>query len=72
MQRVEPEFGLHDIVMLKKQHPCGENRWEIIRVGADIKLKCRGCGHIVMLDRADFCSSLRRVLVRNNTDNNND
>lgn len=58
-----PEFHLHDTAVLKKPHPCGENRWEITRVGADIKLKCMGCGHVIMLDRADFCSSLKRIIV---------
>ena len=58
----EQNFTLHDIVVLKKPHPCGENRWEIVRVGADIKLKCLKCGRVVMLDRLDFLSSIRRVL----------
>lgn len=38
------------IVKLKKQHPCGSSEWEVLRTGADVKLKCSGCGHIVMLD----------------------
>ena len=40
-----------DIVKLKKQHPCGSNEWEILRVGADFRLKCMGCGHHIMLAR---------------------
>ena len=62
--RITPEFNLHDAVVLKKPHPCGENLWEITRVGADIKLKCKGCGHMIMLDRSDFLKSLRRVIVQ--------
>ena len=36
-------FGLNDIVEMKKQHPCGTNRWQVIRLGADIKIKCCHC-----------------------------
>ncbi len=51
-------FSLGDRVILKKPHACGENLWEIIRVGADVKLKCAACGRVIMLDRLEF---LRRV-----------
>ena len=44
-------YGVCDIVKLKKQHPCGSNEWEILRVGADFRLKCLGCGHQVMVTR---------------------
>ena len=39
-------FNLGDIVEMKKSHPCGNNNWEVIRLGADIKIKCLGCGRI--------------------------
>ncbi len=45
------EFSLGQIIKMKKPHPCGENRWEIQRVGMDFRLKCLGCGHSVMLPR---------------------
>ena len=45
------EYELGDIVKLKKLHPCGSQEWEILRVGADFRLKCSGCGHQVMLAR---------------------
>ena len=44
-------YEVGDIVKLKKQHPCGSSEWEILRVGADFRLKCLGCGHQVMLAR---------------------
>ena len=44
-------YEVVDIVKLKKQHPCGSNEWEILRVGADFRLKCLGCGHQVMVTR---------------------
>ncbi len=37
------------IVQTRKKHPCGSDRWEIVRTGADVKFKCLGCGHVVML-----------------------
>lgn len=44
-------YEVGDIVKLKKQHPCGSSEWEILRVGADFRLKCTGCGHQIMIAR---------------------
>ncbi|AEV95873.1 DUF951 domain-containing protein [Pediococcus claussenii] len=59
------EYQLHTIVQMKKPHPCGTNEWEIVRMGMDIKLKCLGCGHIVMLPRRDFERKLKKILKEN-------
>lgn len=45
------KYHVGDVVRLKKQHPCGSSEWEILRVGADFRLKCMGCGHQVMIAR---------------------
>lgn len=45
------KYAVGDIVKLKKPHPCGSSEWEILRVGADFRLKCMGCGHMVMVPR---------------------
>lgn len=45
------EYQIGDIVQTKKQHPCGSKLWKITRVGVDFKLKCLGCGHVVMIER---------------------
>ena len=45
------EYNVGTKVIMKKGHPCGTNLWEITRVGVDFKLKCLGCGHIVVLER---------------------
>lgn len=58
------DFYLGDIVEMKKQHPCGTNQFEIIRVGADIKIKCVGCGRIVMIPRNKFQKDAKRVIVK--------
>lgn len=44
-------YEVGDIVRLKKPHPCGSHEWELLRVGADFRLKCTGCGHQVMMAR---------------------
>ncbi len=49
MEKLFYEVG--DIVKLKKKHPCGSFEWEILRVGADFKIQCLGCGHQVMVER---------------------
>lgn len=45
------EYNVGEIVRLKKKHPCGSFKWEILRVGADFRLKCIGCGHQIMVPR---------------------
>lgn len=45
------EFEIGQVIKLKKAHPCGGNRWEILRVGMDFRLKCLQCGHMVMVPR---------------------
>ena len=44
-------YEVGDVVTLKKKHPCGSQDWEILRVGADFRLKCAGCGHQIMVPR---------------------
>lgn len=51
MEEVMDRYEVGDVVRLKKKHPCGSSEWEILRVGADFRLKCLGCGHQVMLTR---------------------
>lgn len=48
------DIQVGDILTMKKQHPCGEKRWEVLRIGADFKLRCLGCGREVMGPRAKF------------------
>jgi hypothetical protein len=57
------EFKLGDIALMKKEHPCGSSKWEIIRTGADIKIKCLGCARIVMMERRDFIKRTKKILA---------
>lgn len=60
------EYELGNVVQMKKQHPCGSFEWEIIRLGADIKIKCKGCGRMVMLPRSKFEKDAKSWLRKNN------
>ena len=55
-------FGLGDIVQMKKPHPCGSNEMDIIRMGMDIRIKCVGCQHSVLIPRVKFEKSMKKVL----------
>ena len=57
------EFSLGDHVVMRKPHACGSNEWQIVRDGADIKIKCIKCGRIVMLDRGDFIRSAKKRIT---------
>ncbi|MCD7974208.1 MAG: DUF951 domain-containing protein [Phascolarctobacterium sp.] len=54
-------FHVGDIVTMKKNHPCGSNRWEILRTGMDFGIKCCGCGHFVMISRSRFEKAVKTV-----------
>ncbi len=56
------DIHLGDVLQMKKAHPCGESRWTVLRVGADFRLKCLGCGHEVMITRQKAEKNLRAVL----------
>jgi len=58
------DIQLGDIARMRKAHPCGSVDWEVIRVGADIKIKCLGCGRIVMLERPAFEKRLKKIVMR--------
>ncbi|MFN2363799.1 MAG: DUF951 domain-containing protein [Halarsenatibacteraceae bacterium] len=53
-----------DIIKLKKEHPCGTNRWELIRIGMDVKLKCIECQNYISLSRKNFNKSYKETLER--------
>lgn len=55
------EIGLGDILKLKKQHPCGSSDWEVLRVGMDLRLKCMGCEHQIMLPRRQIEKNIRKI-----------
>lgn len=63
------DYEIGDIFISKKEHPCGCNEWEILRVGADFRIKCRSCGHLVMLPRIKFEKCVKKVISSKNGEN---
>lgn len=58
-------YDLNDIVEMKKEHPCRKSKhWRIIRMGADIRIKCLGCGTSVLFPRTEFEKKLKKVIER--------
>lgn len=55
-------YKMGSIVMMKKDHPCGTNKWEVVRMGADIKIKCLECGRFIMLPRIEFEKKMKKVI----------
>lgn len=56
------KINLGDFLVLKKGHPCGENKWKVIRIGADVKLKCMRCDRVVMIDRPTLTKRIKKVI----------
>ncbi|MGF7059214.1 DUF951 domain-containing protein [Brassicibacter mesophilus] len=56
------KFYVGDVVQLKKSHPCGEDKWEIMRVGVDFRIKCLGCQRQVWLPRREFERRVKKVI----------
>lgn len=54
-------FALGDTVKMKKPHACGGELWTVTRVGADVKIKCQTCQHVVMLDRLAFLKAAKKI-----------
>lgn len=57
------EYQLGTKVIMKKQHPCGNNLWEIVRVGADIKIRCIACQRTVLIPRVEFNKKVKKIVI---------
>ena len=55
------DIQIGDILTMKKQHPCGDKRWEVLRIGADFKLRCLGCGREVFGPRQKFEKQIKKI-----------
>ena len=62
------DIQVGDILTMKKEHPCGSKQWQVLRTGADFKLKCLGCGHEVMGARSKFERNVKAILRDNASD----
>ncbi len=64
MQQRPMNFELGDRLRMRKQHPCGNSDWEVVRLGADIGLRCEKCGRRVLLPRSEVERRIKQVLPR--------
>ena len=55
------DVRLGDTLVLKKQHPCGSNRFKVLRIGMDFRIKCEGCGHEIMAPRANIEKRIKKI-----------
>ena len=58
-----PDLQINDIVRMRKPHPCGGYEWKVTRLGADIGLECRTCGHRIMLTRRELVRRAKTISV---------
>ncbi len=56
------DIRLQDILVMKKPHPCGSDRWLVLRTGMDFRLRCCGCGHEVLLPRSKAEKSIKKIV----------
>ncbi len=65
-----PDLQLNDTIRLRKPHPCGSYEWTVTRLGADIGLECKGCGHRIMLTRRELARRVKVILPKENNESN--
>ena len=56
------DIQVGEILKLKKEHPCGSRDWEVLRIGADFRLRCMGCGHQIMIARRQAEKNIKDVI----------
>ena len=58
---MDKKYDLGSLLVLKKGHPCGENLWEVVKLGADIRLKCTKCGRLIIIPRIELNKRIKKV-----------
>lgn len=61
---MDKNYNVGSLLVLKKGHPCGENLWEVVKLGADIRLKCTKCGRLVIIPRIDLNKKIKKIIER--------
>ena len=54
-------YEVGEMITMKKQHPCGSHEWEVLRIGADFRVKCMGCAHQIMIPRKTLEKSVKEI-----------
>ena len=60
------DVRIDDILVMKKAHPCGEKRWQVLRIGADFRMRCLGCNHEIMVPRFKAEKNIRTIIREEN------
>lgn len=61
---MDKNYSIGSLLVLKKGHPCGENLWEVVKLGADIRLKCTKCGRLIIIPRLELNKKIKKVKER--------
>jgi hypothetical protein len=67
-----PEIRLDDVIRLRKPHPCGSSDWVVVRIGADLGIKCLGCGRRLLLPRREVARRMKTYVRKDGRDVLND
>ena len=61
---MDKNYEIGSLLVLKKGHPCGENLWEVVKLGADIRLKCAKCGRLIIIPRLELNKKIKKIIER--------
>jgi len=61
---MDKNYNIGSLLVLKKGHPCGENLWEVVKLGADIRLKCTKCGRLIIIPRIELNKKIKKIIER--------
>ena len=61
---MDKNYNVGSLLLLKKGHPCGENLWEVVKLGADIRLKCTKCGRLIIIPRIELNKKIKKIIER--------
>ena len=58
------DYNIGSLLVLKKGHPCGENLWEVVKLGADIRLRCTKCNRLIIIPRIELNKKIKKVIEK--------
>ena len=64
MAIINNDYSVDDILVFKKNHPCGGNTWKVIKYGVDCKLECCTCGRVILISRLEISKRLKNIIKK--------
>ena len=61
---MDKSYNIGSLLVLKKGHPCGENLWEVVKLGADIRLRCTKCNRLIIIPRIELNKKIKKVIEK--------